>query len=214
MPAVLGAKKEIVVHGETHMTRLLRTLSIFVLVLTVTGLASGQSDPRIGTWKLNVAESKFDPAASRKNETRTYQMSDGAVMVHVEVTLSDGSKQEVSFDGTPDGKDHPYNATPAFYADTISVRREGNGFVGESKKDGKLLFTTTDTFSAYGKVLTLTTSERKGPVSQQRQGLRETVIYNRCWTGDFAPNLSLITSQGRIQLSGFDGRPTQTQTVG
>jgi len=175
MPAVLGAKKEIVVHGETHMTRLLRTLSIFVLVLTVTGLASGQSDPRIGTWKLNVAESKFDPAASRKNETRTYQMSDGAVMVHVEVTLSDGSKQEVSFDGTPDGKDHPYNATPAFYADTISVRREGNGFVGESKKDGKLLFTTTDTFSAYGKVLTLTT---KG-VNAKGQSVNSVRVYEK-----------------------------------
>jgi len=175
MPAVLGDKKEIVVHGETHMTRLLRTLSIFVLVLTVTGLASGQSDPRIGTWKLNVSESKFDPAASRKNETRTYQMSDGAVMVHVEVTLNDGSKQEVSFDGTPNGKDHPYNATPAFYADTISVRREGNGFVGESKKDGKLLFTTTDTFSADGKVLTLTT---KG-VNAKGQSVNSVRVYEK-----------------------------------
>jgi len=78
-------------------------------------------------------------------------------MVHAEIVLSDGSKQEVSFNGTSDGKDHPYNATPAFYADTVSVRREGNGFIGESKKEGKLLFTTTDSFSADGKIMTLTT---------------------------------------------------------
>lgn len=139
------------------MTRHLRILSVFGLVLAATGLASGQSDPRIGTWKLNVAKSKFAPAASRKSETRTYQMSDGAVMVHVETILSDGSKQELSFDGTPNGQDHPYNSTPAYFADTVSVRRDGNGFIGESKKDGKLLFTTTDSFSADGKVLTLTT---------------------------------------------------------
>ncbi len=157
------------------MTRLLRSLSVFVLVLTVTGLASGQSDSRIGSWKLNVAKSKFDPAASRKNETRTYQMSNGAVMVHVEVTLSDDSKQEVSFDATPDGKDHPYHATPAFYADTLSVRREGKGFVAESKKDGKLLFTTTDTFSADGKVMTLTS---KG-VNAKGQSVNSVRVYEK-----------------------------------
>jgi len=78
-------------------------------------------------------------------------------MVHVEATLGDDSKLEVSFDATPDGKDHPYKATPAFYADSISVKREGNAFVSESKKDGKLLFTTSDAFSADGKVMTLTT---------------------------------------------------------
>jgi len=157
------------------MTRLLRSLIVFALVLTVAGLASGQSDPRIGTWKLNVAKSKFDPAASRKSETRTYQMSDGAVMVHVQVTLSDDSKQQVSFDATPDGKDRPYNATPAFYADTISVKREGHGFVAESKKDGKLLFTTTDTFSADGKVLTLTT---KG-VNAKGQSVNSVRVYEK-----------------------------------
>ena len=157
------------------MTRLLRSLIVFALVLTVAGLASGQSDPRIGTWKLNVAKSKFDPAASRKSETRTYQMSDGAVMVHVQVTLSDDSKQQVSFDATPDGKDHPYSATPAFYADTISVKREGHGFVAESKKDGKLLFTTTDTFSADGKVMTLTT---KG-VNAKGQSVNSVRVYEK-----------------------------------
>lgn len=157
------------------MRRLLRSLSVFVLVSTVTGLASGQSDPRIGTWKLNVAKSKFDPAASRKSETRTYQMSGGAVMAHVGVTLGDDSKQEVSFDATPDGKDHPYNATPAFYADTVSVRREGNGFVGESKKGGKLLFTTTDAISADGKVMTLTT---KG-VNAKGQSVNSVRVYEK-----------------------------------
>jgi hypothetical protein len=157
------------------MTCLLRTLSVFVLVLAATGVALGQSDPRIGTWKLNVAKSKFDPAASRKSETRTYQMSDGAVMVHAETILSDGSKQEVSFNGTPDGKDHPYNATPAFYADTVSVRREGNGFIGESKKDGKLLFTTTDSFSADGKIMTLTT---KG-VNAKGQSVNSVRVYEK-----------------------------------
>ena len=158
--------------------RLLTVLSVTILALVVSSAISAQSsqsDTRIGTWKLNVAKSKFDSAASRKSETRTYQMSDGAVMVHAETILSDGSKQEVSFNGTPDGKDHPYNATPAFYADTVSVRREGNGFIGESKKDGKLLFTTTDSFSADGKIMTLTT---KG-VNAKGQPVNSVRVYEK-----------------------------------
>jgi hypothetical protein len=42
-------------------------------------------------------------------------------------------------------------------ADTNSVKRVGNTFTSESKKGGKLLFTTKTTFSADGKVMTLTT---------------------------------------------------------
>jgi len=158
--------------------RLLTVLSVPILALVVSSVISAQSsqsDPRIGTWKLNVAKSKFDSAASRKSETRTYQMSDGAVMVHAETILGDGSKQDVSFNGTPDGKDHPYNATPAFYADTVSVRREGNGFIGESKKDGKILFTTTDSFSADGKTMTLTT---KG-VNAKGQPVNSVRVYEK-----------------------------------
>ena len=138
------------------MNRLLKTVAALVFVLAVSGLTRAQDDPRIGTWKLNVAKSKFDPAAARKSETRTYELSGGKVMVHVEAVRSDGSKQEVSFDGTPDGKDHPYTSNPPFYADTVSISRSGKGFTAQSKKDGKLVFATTDSFSADGKTMTLT----------------------------------------------------------
>lgn len=138
------------------MSRVLTTATALVFVLAVGGLARAQDDPRIGTWKLNVEKSKFDGAAARKSETRTYEMSGGKLMVHVETVRSDGSKQEISFDGTPDGKDHPFTSNPPFYADTVSIRRSGNGFSAESKKNGKLVFTTTDTISADGKTMTLT----------------------------------------------------------
>jgi hypothetical protein len=139
------------------MNRLLTAIGALVFVLAVARPAPAQNDPRIGTWKLNVAKSKFDPAAARKGETRTYELSGGIVKVHVETVRSDGSKQELSFNGTADGKEYPYTANPPFYADTVSVRRSGHGFIGTSKKDGKLLFTTTDSFSADGKTMTMTT---------------------------------------------------------
>lgn len=94
------------------MTRLLRNLTVFVFVLAVTGLASGQSDPRIGTWKLNVAKSKFDSAASRKNERRTYQMSAGAVMVHAEVILSDAASRKCHLTARRTAKITPITPRP------------------------------------------------------------------------------------------------------
>jgi len=153
------------------MNRLLKTVAALVFVIAISGLAQAQDDARIGTWKLNVAKSKFDPAAIRKSETRVYELSGGKVMVHVESVRSDGSKQEVSFNGTPDGKDYPYTSNPQFYADTVSVRRSGKEFIGTSKKDGKVLFTTTDSFSADGKTMTLTskgTNANGEPVNSVR----------------------------------------------
>lgn len=153
------------------MNRLLKTVAALVFVLTTSGLARAQDDARIGTWKLNVAKSKFDPAAARKSETRTYEMSGSKVMVHSEYERSDGSKQELSFNGTPDGKDYPYTGNPPFFADTVSVRRSGKDFLGESKKGSKVLFTTTDSFSADGKTMTLTskgTNEKGQPVNSIR----------------------------------------------
>jgi hypothetical protein len=139
------------------MNRLLTALCAFVLVFAVTGRAPAQSDPRIGTWKLNLAKSKFDPAAARKSETRIYELSGSTVMVHVETITSDGTKQELSFDGTPDAKDRPYTSNPPFFADTVSITRSGDGFIGRSKKGDKLLFTTKDSFSPDGKTMTMTT---------------------------------------------------------
>lgn len=153
------------------MNRLLKTVVALVFVLAVSGLVRAQDDPRMGTWKLNIAKSKFDPAAVRKGETRTYELSGGKVMVHAEYVRSDGSKQELSFDGTPDGKDHPYTGNPPFFADTVSVHRSGSEFTSQSKKGGKVLFTTTDSFSADGKTMTLTskgTNANGGSVNSVR----------------------------------------------
>jgi hypothetical protein len=67
------------------------------------------------------------------------------------------TKREVSFDATPDGKDHPYlyKQSPVLRRHS-PVRRNGSHFIGQSKKDGKLLFPTTDSFSADGKTMTMT----------------------------------------------------------
>ena len=139
------------------MRRLLTILSVSVLALIVVTAISAQSsqiDPRIGTWKLNVAKSK---ANTRKSEVRTYTQSGDSVTSHVEIVNSDGSTQVYGYTAKSDGKDYRFTGQAPGGAETISMKRVGNSFNAESKKGGKLLFRTTATVSAEGKVMTLTT---------------------------------------------------------
>jgi ribonuclease HII len=57
------------------MKRLPRLAAVLSLVLatSATILAQTQKDAHIGTWKLNVAKSKFNPGPGYKSETRTYE---------------------------------------------------------------------------------------------------------------------------------------------
>lgn len=138
------------------MKRLLTMVAIGVLIFTTVSLVQAQSDPRIGTWKLNAAKSKSD-APPRKSETRTYKSSGDSTTMQVEVVNADGSKQAYGYTGKLDGKDYRYTGQQPGRAETISIKRVGNAMNSESKKDGKVLFTTKATFSSDGKVMTLTT---------------------------------------------------------
>ena len=140
------------------MKRLMMILSVPVLALIVSSAVSAQSpqnDPRIGTWKLDITRSSD---STRKSDTRTYTQSGDSVTVHIEIVNSDGSKQVYGYTGKSDGKDYAWTGQAPGGADTISIRRIENAtFTCESKKGGKLLFTTTTRVSADGKVMTLTT---------------------------------------------------------
>jgi hypothetical protein len=138
------------------MKRVLTILSVPVLALIVSSVVSAQSsqsDPRIGTWTLNVAKSK---GTTRKSETRTYTQSDDSVTLHAEIVNDDGSSQVYGYTAKSDGKDYPLTGQAPEGADAISLKHVGNTITAETKKDGKVLITTKATFSADGKVMSLT----------------------------------------------------------
>jgi len=152
--------------------RLLTVLSFPVLVSGAISAQSSQSDPRIGTWTLNVAKSK---GITHKSEKRTYTQSGDSVTVHVERVNSDGTKQTYGFDATADGKDHPFTGTNPVGAETICTKRVGNVIVGEGKKGGKLLLTTTSTFAANGKVMT----QKSRGVAADGRPIDEVRVYDK-----------------------------------
>jgi hypothetical protein len=140
------------------MRRLFAAVGTLFVVLAFTGVASAQSDPRIGTWKLDAAKSKFENQAYvRATETRTYESSSEGTKASSESVYSDGRKQAYGFNSTPDGKEYSYTGQLPGGAEKVSTKRVGNAYVASSTKGGKVLYTTTHVVSKDGKVLTVTT---------------------------------------------------------
>jgi hypothetical protein len=121
------------------------------------GLALAQTDPFVGTWKLNVAKSKFGPGAERKSETRIVESSPTGMKVSVDRTNADGSNQQYNYTTDFDGKPHPITGMAPYGADSIAVTLgASNNLSFKLTKGGKTVGSGTSVVAADGKTLTLT----------------------------------------------------------
>ena len=156
-PAPLRARHANLPLDGDDMNRAL-ILGILAFVLTVPGAPSllAQANPRIGTWKLTVAKSKYEGTSVEKSETRTYvAAAGGAISLNATAVLADGTRQTTSFTAKYDGKPYPYKSASA---DTIKIVAS-DGYVTDSTmtKGGKPVQTSHATVSKDGKTLTLMT---------------------------------------------------------
>jgi hypothetical protein len=133
---------------------------LFVAVgLTVVTNVSAQSkdDPSIGTWKLNVAKSKFTPGPPIKADTRSYEVQDGWLIVTTETTQPSGEKTGVRFAAKFDGKEYPQIGRFAPTVALISYQPVDKRTLKYTVKDttGKVTSTNTRIVSADGKAMTI-----------------------------------------------------------
>jgi hypothetical protein len=139
---------------------LLAGLALVSLVLagSVTMLAQTQKDAHIGTWKLNVAKSRFNPGPGYKSETRTYEPTADGYKFQGESVNPDGSTQKYGFTVKYDNKDYPVAGKDPGGADTIAIKLvDANNIESTSKKGHEVLYTSKVVVSQDGKVMTITT---------------------------------------------------------
>ncbi len=148
------------------------TLSSKVLLqLALSGVTAGlligssDSDPAIGTWKLNVAQSKSSTGSLPKSATRTVEPQGNGVSISYEFVEPDGSIDKYSYVASFDDHDAPISGTGEANwrqnridgAESIAVRREGaNAFAEALKKSGGVVMTTRTVVSKRGTVTTIT----------------------------------------------------------
>ena len=144
-----------------HSIRRAVTLAIVVLVVLVAAdvaqLSAQGKDPRIGTWKLNVAKSKYDPGPPPQSQTLKVEASGKGEKVTSEVVGADGKRNTSTYTANFDGKDYPLSGS-LIGADKVSLKRiDARTTERTDKKDGKAVMTLKRVVSQYGKTMTVTT---------------------------------------------------------
>lgn len=141
------------------MKHVLRFITIALLTVAACSTLRAQSNPLVGTWKLNVTKSKFDPGPAPKSLTRTVEAQGDGVKYSFSGVAADGTPITYGFSVKFDGKDNPIAGSIPSGADTISAKRtDSNHFVATLKKGDKLLGTSKVTVSKDGKVTTVDSS--------------------------------------------------------
>jgi hypothetical protein len=143
-----------------HSIRRAITFGIVVpalmLAADVGRLSAQDKDPRIGTWKLNVAKSKYDPGPAPQSQTLTVEASGKGEKVTSEVVASDGKRTTTTYTANFDGKDYPLTGS-TLGADKVSLKRiDARTTERTDKKDGKVITTIRRVVSVDGKTMNVT----------------------------------------------------------
>ena len=125
-------------------------LAVFCLVPSL----SGAADPFDGTWKLNVAKSKYVPGPGPQSMTVTVKVEGDTHTVKSKGKAPDGTKIEESFVAKLDGSPVPVTGSPEI--DMIAVRKTGERtLLAKATKEGKPVGAQRVTVSPDGKSFTI-----------------------------------------------------------
>lgn len=131
--------------------------SVFATALAGAVLAQAP-DPQVGTWKLNLAKSKYSPGPAPKNATTKIEAAGAGTKVIVDQLQGDGTIRHWEFTSNYDGKDVPVTGNNPD-ADMLARTRVNASTVKTiSKKGGKVTTSQTSAVSSDGKTRTVTTT--------------------------------------------------------
>ena len=135
-----------------------KTVTVCALAIFALALASAPSalaaDGWIGTWKLNLAKSKFKPGPAPKSQTLKFEPTTDGIKLTTDSVGADGKATSGGYTAKFDGTETSFSGNPN--ADSAAPKRvDANHYVNTWKKDGKVTVTTDVTVSKDGKSLTV-----------------------------------------------------------
>ena len=142
----------------------LRTRKLLTLVL-VSAAALWAADPVVGTWKLNLAKSKYNPGLAPKSETRVYEVQGAGIKLTVNGVAADGQRISVGYTAETDAKD--YAITGLGTIDAIKLTKIDDHSAAVTLSHGSVpVARAVRTVSPDGRTLTIT---YKGTDGEGRQ---------------------------------------------
>jgi hypothetical protein len=128
------------------------------LVVVLGGKALAQSsNTELGTWKLNVAKSKFSPGTAVKSGTIKVEAAGAGIKLIVDTAGADGTMRHYEYTVNYDGKDSPVVGNSPYGDMTARTRVNATTTKSVNKKGGKITTTQTTVVSSDGKTRTVTT---------------------------------------------------------
>ena len=136
-------------------------LVLSLAFFTVTAMGA---DMLVGTWKLNVAKSKYSPGPAPKSNMVKFGAMNGGIMLVADGVDSQGKKTHNEYMAKYDGKDNPTKpmldgkANPNA-ADAVAYKKiDDSTYEATTKLKGKVLTIARHVISKDGKTRTVTTT--------------------------------------------------------
>ncbi len=147
-----------------------------MLFLTAFALAGSlwAADPFVGTWKLNLAQSKINSGPPPKSEVATFTAQENGLKLVVDVVQADGKPFHGEYAAKFDGKDYPLKGFTD--ADMIVINKiDAFTFYELFKKAGKEVYSARLVASKDGKTLTRISSTKNA----KGQDVTDTSVYKK-----------------------------------
>jgi hypothetical protein len=160
------------------MRRTVRSAGALVATLALACALFGQSrDPWTGTWKLNLAESKYSPGPLPRTTLTKIEPWDGGIKYTVDVVTADGEERHIEWSGKFDGKDNTVTGNP--YVDTNAIKRvNSHTYRIVAKKAGKVTTITTNVISRDGMKRTATATAMNAQLTQG-ENVKNVAVFDR-----------------------------------
>jgi hypothetical protein len=125
--------------------------------LPVAGQSSASSDEDrllLGTWKLNLAKSKYRSGPPPQSQTRTYEPQGQGVKAAIKTTYADGRSTTVGYVANYDSLEYAVTGSPD--ADTIALKKVAPRTAEATLLHaGKVIATASRVISEDGNMLTI-----------------------------------------------------------
>ena len=166
------------------MKRSFSVISIFIVLCSAALLALAQTpavNPLVGSWKINIAKSKYSPAdLASKSGTSKIEAAGGGIKLTVDTVDNQGRKVHQEYTANFDGKDVRCNCTidgkPSPNQDTVAWKKiDDYTYDLVAKLNGQVLTTTRIAVARDGKSRTNTATGKNA----QGQTVSNVVLYEK-----------------------------------
>jgi len=143
-------------------------------IMVVSSSAVLAADNWLGSWKLDVAKSKYSPGPAPKSFALKFEATPDGTRLTSDGVGADGKAIHTMYVSKFDGKDVPWEGNAD--ADTAAPKKvDDNNYVNTWKKGGKPTMTTNVAVSADGKTLTV----KQTGMNVKGEAVSITAVYNK-----------------------------------